>query len=136
MDPERWARGNVRVFRDRAGASLAELYRAADLLVLPSTGEAFRWSCRNRWPAARQPSSAATRLLPCLASTKVLFSETVDADHALPAWHRHLTALLADPQRLTGRRREVADWAAMHWSWERCADAYCEVIREVLERRR
>ncbi len=136
MDPEKWARNNVRVFRDRSGASLAELYRAADLLVLPSTGEGFplvvqeSMACGTPAIVGRDTASA----LPGV--DQMLFFESVDVDSALPAWHRRLTTLVADPQQLARRRREVADWASNHWSWERCANAYLEVIREILERRR
>src|SRR4051812_6257463 len=40
-DPEAWRLPNVTVLRGRSGASPASLYRAADLLVLPSVGEGF-----------------------------------------------------------------------------------------------
>lgn len=41
IDPSAWGLPNVRVFSDLAGAGLAELYRAADVFVLPSQGEGF-----------------------------------------------------------------------------------------------
>jgi glycosyltransferase involved in cell wall biosynthesis len=41
IDPAAWGLANVRVFPDLAGAGLAELYRAADVFVLPSQGEGF-----------------------------------------------------------------------------------------------
>jgi glycosyltransferase involved in cell wall biosynthesis len=41
IDPAAWGLANVRVFPDLAGASLAELYRASDVFVLPSQGEGF-----------------------------------------------------------------------------------------------
>lgn len=41
IDPAAWGLDNVRVFSDLAGASLAELYRASDVFVLPSQGEGF-----------------------------------------------------------------------------------------------
>ena len=36
-----WRLPNIHVFRDLQGSSLAELYRATDLLILPSVGEGF-----------------------------------------------------------------------------------------------
>ena len=41
LDPARWGLPNTRVFSSLSGASLAPLYRAADLLLLPSVGEGF-----------------------------------------------------------------------------------------------
>ena len=41
IDPTRWNLGNVTVLPGLAGRSLAALYRAADLLVLPSVGEGY-----------------------------------------------------------------------------------------------
>jgi putative flippase GtrA len=40
-DPAEWDLANVSVHRGRAGAEIAMLYRAADLLVLPSKSEGF-----------------------------------------------------------------------------------------------
>ncbi len=52
INPERWYRTNVHVFRERSGPSLAELYRTADLFILPSYGEGFPLVVQKRWPAA------------------------------------------------------------------------------------
>ena len=41
LDPTTWAAANVRVFSNLQGASLAELYRASDVFVLPSKAEGF-----------------------------------------------------------------------------------------------
>lgn len=41
IDPRAWDLPNVRVFADRRGATLAQIYRAADALVLPSVGEGY-----------------------------------------------------------------------------------------------
>ena len=41
LNPDDWELPNVRTYRGRSGESLVELYRAADLLVLPSVGEGF-----------------------------------------------------------------------------------------------
>lgn len=41
LDPAAWNLPNVRVVRGASGGDLAELYRAGDVLVLPSQGEGF-----------------------------------------------------------------------------------------------
>jgi alpha-maltose-1-phosphate synthase len=41
LDPSRWNAANVRVFSGLRGDSIAQLYRACDLLVLPSMAEGF-----------------------------------------------------------------------------------------------
>src|SRR6266498_3632697 len=41
LDPRKWNASNVRVLTGLKGESMAALYRACDLLALPSTGEGF-----------------------------------------------------------------------------------------------
>ncbi|CAN5653832.1 hypothetical protein BH10PSE14_BH10PSE14_01840 [soil metagenome] len=41
IDPAAWDLPNIRVLHDRSGSSLAALYQAADMLILPSVGEGF-----------------------------------------------------------------------------------------------
>ena len=41
IDPRRWGLANVRVIAGLSGERLAGLYRAADLLLLPSVGEGY-----------------------------------------------------------------------------------------------
>jgi glycosyltransferase involved in cell wall biosynthesis len=64
LDPAKWGLSNVRTYRSLAGRSLAPLYQASSLLVLP---RGFRWSCRKRSPAGSLFCAALTPRRPMRA---------------------------------------------------------------------
>ena len=136
LDPARWGLANVRVYRELEGASLAELYRASDLLLLPSVGEGF--------PLVVQEALACG--LPILCGT-----DTAAADPAAEPLLRGIPVAPDDPdataQRFSaGLRSELAAGASAeargrrsrfareHYSWERSADAYARILRELAQR--
>lgn len=132
LDPSEWHLSNVRVYRDRAGNSLAELYRAADLLVLPSVGEGFPLVVQESL-ACGTPALCGSELAGALPEIeKVLMLEDVFEPGAFQRWRERLTVLLSDPASLDRRRADVARFAAEHWSWDACASAYLTLYREVL----
>ena len=131
IDPESWSLPNVTVEPGASGASLARLYGAADILVLPSLGEGFplvvieAMACGTQ--AIVDPSTAAGDL----AAAPHLEIESVANEGAVDRWHAHLEEMLvrADAEQ---QRRALAEFALGHWSWDRAAEAYREVLNEAL----
>jgi glycosyltransferase involved in cell wall biosynthesis len=130
LRPEDAGLRNVSVFRGRSGAQIAALYRMADLLVLPSTGEGFPLVVQEALacgtPALVSPATAQG----CPAAGPFLFAEDLPGTGASESWARRLSELLADPD-LCSMRTELAQAARRLWSWESAAEPYLAALSAI-----
>ena len=121
IGPADWGLANVRDLGPQTSAQLAELYRAADVLLLPSVGEGF--------PLVIQEAMACGLPVICGAPAD-------RADPQANRWLRGVAIDLADPQATAIRcaealaataltcaeRAEMAAYAARAYDWGRQAE--------------
>ena len=131
-DPDTWRLPNVTVHRDRSGADLASLYRAADLLVLPSKSEGFplvvqealacglRPVCCDDGARADPAAAEYVASIPNEGSEAEIVKQYLDAIDAL-------TAVAAK----AGERSARADFARRQYAWEASARQYRSAIRSM-----
>ncbi len=135
IDPASWQLANVRVYRSLSGTSLAPLYRASDVVLLPSVGEGF--------PLVIQEAMACG--LPVVCGT-----DTAQADPAAAPFLRGISVDLNNPERtaqlfaqevlqlLRNSKSETDrqtrwNFAREHYSWSSAAAAYSGLLRGCLD---
>jgi glycosyltransferase involved in cell wall biosynthesis len=120
LDPAAWRLPNVRAFGALEQAQIVPLYRAADVLALPSVGEGFPLVVQEALgcgtPALVTPETAAG----APAAAPHLLCAEPRPDAVAAGLDRHRAAARA------ARRAEVAAFAARQWSWEGAVDRYLE----------
>lgn len=133
IDPDEWLLPNVHVFRNRKGQTLADLYHAADMFILPSHGEGF--------PLVIQEAIACG--LPVLCSAETAQGSALAQPHLQIAdvwpdnpertattWIRKLKKLpISLP--LSAPSEEKAEFAFSTWNWQPIADVYADILKKL-----
>jgi glycosyltransferase involved in cell wall biosynthesis len=131
-DPRQWNLPNVRVENNRSGSSIAELYQAADLLILPSVGEGFplviqeAMACGLAVMCGDETAAADSAAAPLLVSAPVDLTDPVGTARL---WDGSLPRALDNSHESAALER--AAFARRQWSWDAAISLYASLLRDI-----
>ena len=132
IDPSSWGLANVRVYSDLAGPSLAELYQASDVFVLPSQGEGF--------PLVVQEALACGLPVVCGAESTTADLEAARFLRGVPPGGVEAAAevLAAMDEVLAGERPGDAErrreFVCRRYAWSAAVDRYAQILTGLIGR--
>ena len=136
IDPTSWLLPNVHVFTGRKGQSLADLYQAADLLLMPSYGEGFPLVIQEAMacgiPALCGPETAQG----CVPAIPHLYLSDVWPDNperTAAVWFEKLKNFPI-PLPLEQPVESIAEFALLSWDWAPIARVYGDLLRKLCRR--
>ena len=130
LDPQTWGLANVTVIRSPTIDQLLPLYRAADLLVLPSAGEGIPLAIQEAMACGTPVLAGAATAAGLAVADAPILGEPTEGSEIVERWTSRVESLLRDPQALRELRPRVAAFAREQWSWQRCVERYTALLRE------
>jgi glycosyltransferase involved in cell wall biosynthesis len=129
IDPQAWGLNNVSVYRDRSGPDIAALYRAADLLVLPSKSEGFPLVVQESLACGLHPVCCSDAAEADAAATPFLTGIPNEGDEAeiIARYLEAIDRLLAAPEPIRERLARAA-FAQQRYSWDAAASRYSAIF--------
>src|SRR6185437_2041797 len=126
-----WNRDNVLQLGRVAQEKLSDLYQAADLLILPSSGEGLPLVVQEALACGLGVLSTEEVRDACPPAKELIRAHTTPRNAPdIEGWGRAIRRVLADPKYL-GEREERARRAHQLWSWESCASQYLLLFDEI-----
>jgi glycosyltransferase involved in cell wall biosynthesis len=133
IDPCKWNLANVRVFTSLSGATLASLYRASSILVLPSAGEGFplviqeALACGLPVLCGLETASADSSACSFVTGAPV---DPRDPKRTAQLFSQEMARLLAEPNTTAERMKRFA-FAHSSYSWATAAEQYTNLLHEL-----
>jgi glycosyltransferase involved in cell wall biosynthesis len=137
LEPEGWGLPNVHVKRGLDNAAVADYYKSADLLILPSIGEGL--------PLVMQEAMSCG--LPVLVSSRTAHADPVasgvvfhepaldelDEEAVVSRWLGRIQALAGDREARMAHGTALRETVLRHWTWSACAEKYAAVLESMVE---
>ena len=130
-NPSQWGLDNVKLPGRVEHDSLPQYYQAADLLLLPSSGEGFPLVVQEALCCGLGVLSTDEVATACPEAESLIRAQpTPRVESDVDGWEDALRRVLADDAYLDARAAR-SERARQLWSWAQCASLYAQLFRTV-----